>query len=65
MDNLFSHIAKLRKDYNFILNYPIELKLPEKNIIAKGWFSSIYIELLKVSFMQFLIWAYRQLTIAS
>ena len=63
MDNLLSHIAKLRKDYNFILNYPIEVA--RKNIIAKGWFSGIYIELLKVSLMQFLIWAYRQLTIAS
>ena len=62
MDNLLSHIAKLRKDYNFILNYPIEVA--RKNITAKGWFSSIYIELLKVSLMQFLIWAYRQLTIA-
>ena len=63
MDNLFSHGAKLRKDYNFILNYPTEVA--RENIIAKGWLSSIYIELLKVSFMQFLIWAYRQVTIAS
>ena len=63
MDNLLSPITKLRKDYNFILNYPIEVA--RKSTIAKEWFLSIYIELLKVSLMQFLIWAYRQLTIAS
>ena len=63
VDNLLSHIAKLWKDYNFILNYPLEVA--RKNIIAKGWLSSIYVELLKVSLMQFLIWAYRQLTKAS
>ena len=63
MDDLLSHITKLWKDYNFILKYPIEVA--RKNIIAKGWFSSIYIERLKVSLMQFLIWVYRQLTIAS
>ena len=63
MDDLLSHITKLWKDYNFILKYPIEVA--RKNIFAKGWFSSIYIERLKVSLMQFLICVYRQLTIAS
>ena len=73
--NLLSQITKLHKDYNFILNYPIEVA--RENTIAKEWFSSIYsttsegiidasiLLLLKVSLMQFLIWAYRQLTIAS
>ena len=63
MDNLLSHVIKLRKDHNFILNYPIEVA--RENTIAKEWFSCIYIEQLKVSSMQFLIWAYRQLTLAS
>ena len=40
MDNLFSHIVKLRKDYNFILNYPIELKLPEKTSLLKDGFQA-------------------------
>ena len=36
MDNLLSHITKLRKDSNFILNYLIEVA--RRNTIAKEWF---------------------------
>ena len=57
---IFYHILQ---NYGKTISYPIEVA--RNNIIAKGWFSSIYIELLKVSLMQFFIWAYRQLTIAS
>ena len=41
MNNLVLHVTKLQKDYNFILNYPIEVARKKTSFLKDAFQTSI------------------------